>query len=291
MRIFFLSERAGGFSVNGAYLGLVDGFERSAEIDPKDGVFCTLSVPGCIPLSFCLDEAFLLDPPPQVTLYRTRRGIAVYMHSFAETDTSLSVLWQERVNGVQLTLVKQGGLQLHFQSMSDFRVISLPPRLQTCKPFPCGENILLEGETAFLLLSQSGDVLVDSEGRVTSKEDGLRAEVPFRDSAGHTAAMEWRGGKLVSCSIRSRREPTEATLALCFFESVLIGADASPFLCDALLPKAGMLREFLGDFCSVVLTEETDLIGLVYRHKPRIFDLRYFRVSLDGGKISNFSEE
>lgn len=290
MRIFFLSEKTGGLTVNGIYLGLVDGFERSVELEIEDGLLCTLSVPGCLPLSFRLDGDFLLNPPPQVAIYRTRRGIAVWMKDFCASDQTLTVLWQKRVNGCLLTLTRQGRLQLNFQSDSRFCVLPLPDRLSECEAYPCGGEILLESPNAFLLLSAEGEILADSEGRVEERGEVLRAEVPFHDAAGHTARMAWERGKLVSCSIRTRREPTEATVALCLFESVLIGADPAPYLDGSLSGKADMLREFLGKFCSVVLTEEPDLTGLVYEVRPRVFEVRYFRVTLTDGKVSNFAE-
>ena len=91
----------------------------------------------------------------------------------------------------------------------------------------------------------------------------------------------------MNCSIRAAGEPTPATFALALFESALIGADARPFLSDALAEKTSSLKEYLGDFRSVVLTGSPEKVGLVYRRKERVFDVRYYEVELTGGKISN----
>jgi len=60
--------------------------------------------------------------------------------------------------------------------------------------------------------------------------------------------------------VRTASEPQADTFAIAFFESILIGADPLPFLHETLSEKADSLREFLGDFRSVVLTEARDRV-------------------------------
>ena len=85
--------------------------------------------------------------------------------------------------------------------------------------------------------------------------------------------------------------PTAAAFALAFFETLLIGADPAPFLTPALAAKKELLRQFLGRYRAAVLTEKTDVVGLVYARKARIFDVRRFRVTLKDGKIANITAE
>lgn len=288
MRVYFLSEKTGGLFLGGLYLGLVDGFERSVELDPADGIFCEVKpFGGFLPFSFCLDEAFLRDPPPQASLYFTEQGVAVCLSGFLHADQSMHVLSQTRIGGSLLTLVRQGKLQLNLENETGFHMLELDDRLEACTPRPLRGGFLLKGENVFAQISHGGELLLFSEGTLLSEEEPLEAEVPFHDSRGHTARMKWQNGKLLSCSVLTRGEPAEATFALALFESVLLGTDARPFLTDDLAAKAERLKEFLGGFTSVALTEERDKIGLVYPRKPRVFDVRYFRVSLSENKISN----
>lgn len=287
MRVVFLAERTCALTVNGVYLGLVDGFERVCEINPEDRVFCQLSANGCIPLSFFFDVEFLLNPPPQVKLYYFEGGVAVFAQELPLADCSLKVLWQTRLGGTLLTLCRQGKLQLNVENESGFHLVELPSALEESEAYALGEQFLIEGNNSFALLSREGEMLILSEGRVLEKEFALKAEVPFHDSMGHTALCTWENGKLTECTIRTVQEPTEATKALALFESVLIGADFYPFLHETLLEKADALREFLGAFQSVVLTGKKQRVGLVYERKPRIYDVRYFLVELTDGKISN----
>lgn len=290
MRVYFLSEKTCGLSIGGVYLGLVDGFERSVELDPADGLLCELKPIGdFLPLCFRLDEDFLFAPPPSFNLYFTEEGVAVYAAQFLRADQSLKVLRQERLGGRLLTLTMQGKLQLTLDGAEGFRLVELPDALAAAEFSFRQDGYLLEAENAFALLSHSGEMLLFSEGKLLQRGEVLEAEVPFHDSLGHTAHCKWREGKLTDCTIRCSGQPTPATFALALFESVLIGADILPFLSESLLPKAASLKQYLGDFRSVVLTDRPEKVGLVYERKKGVYDVRYFSVTVEEGKISNIT--
>lgn len=287
MRVFFLSEEPCALFAGGAYLGVVDGFERSAELDPADCLFLEF-IPNSryLPVRFVFDENFLIDPPEQIELYFLENAVCIRAAGFVRADQSLTVLFQQRFQSAMLTLTLQGKLQLFFSGKTS-KLIDLPNCLSDCKAEETAFGYLLRSENAFALISFTGELLLASEGKVISKEKTLVAEVPFHDCLQHTALCEWKDGVLVSCKIRSSLPPTQATLALALFESLLIGADCVPFLTEEMREKAEFLREFLGDFCSVALCEKPDKIGLVYKRRERIFSVRYFRVETEGEKIKN----
>ena len=289
MRVYFLSEKLCSLMISGMYVGLVDGFERTAELDPADGLWCAVSPCGgeYLPFGFRFDDDFLLSPPPQAELYYTENGVAVRLCGFLRADQSLQVLRQERLGGSLLTLTMQGKLQLALENEAGFFLVDLPDGLAQCRISARREGFLLEGGQGFVLLSRTGEKLLVSEGKVLGNGDVLKAEVPFHDSMGHTALCEWTDGKLTGCAIRAAGEPAAATFALALFESALIGADVRPFLSDALAEKADTLKEYLGDYRSVVLTGDPAKVGLVYRRKERVYDVRYFSVEVTDGKISN----
>ncbi len=287
MRVFFLSEIPCALSVAGSHVGLVDGFERSVELDPSDELYCSLAPVGeYLPVGFVFNEKFLFDPPPQVKLYHAREFVAVYVCNFLHSDPSLRVIRQERIGSALLTLVRQGKLQLYFD-FGTVKIIDLPELLSDGVFEKTSEGFLLRGSRGFALISAEGELLLCQEGTVISTEGCLKAEISFHDSMGHTAICEWTEGKLTACSIRSANPPQENTFALAFFECVLIGADPAQFLTEELSSRAGVLKEYLGDFCSVVLTAEREKVGLVYERKPRVYDVRYFRIQLKDKKICN----
>ena len=290
MKVYFLSDRLSALTLNGVYLGMIDGFERSVELDPNDKIYAQIAPAGCIPLRFCIDQDFLFAPPPHIRLYYSGSDVAVYASGFLHEDQSLKVLSEEQLGGTHFTLYRQGEVYLRYEH-GRTHVIQLDDRFEKCDIREINDGYLLTGEGAFLLLGRGGNVLVRSEGEVVEAGETLKAEIPLHDSMGHSVVSEWRGGELVSSSIRAKRAPTEATYALALFESVNLGVDPAPYLHEKICHKADSLKEFLGDYLSVVLTDSPQRVGLVYERKERVFDIRYFTVTLEDGKISNITPE
>ena len=287
MRVIFLSERECILSVNGVHFGLVDGFERTAELSPDSGVICELApLSDFLPVRFRFDSGFLFSPPPQVQLYFSESSVAIYVCDFLRADQSKKPLWEEFIDGTRLTLIQQGKLRVTLENETGLHETELPDALEGCTVRSAAGGILLESNTAFVLLGRDGTVRVRSEGRVTDISP-LTAEIPFHDALGHTAICSWENDRISACTLRAAREPTASTFALALFESALIGADTSPYLHEKLLDKADALREFLGDFRSVVLTGDQSRIGLTYERRERVFEVRYFRVEIEDGKVSN----
>ena len=286
MRIFFCAEQTCAFFVNGMYLGAVDSFERSVEIDPADGVFCELKAPAYAPVRFCLDEDFLFSPPEGVELYFFGGAAGVHIKDFVRADPSLRVVWQQRIAGSLLTLCVQGRVVLNFENKEGFVQIPLPFAFERCEASAAGKHILLEGQDMFALIDEHGRLALLSEGKVTERGATVTAEVPFRDALAHVARCTYTDGRLTDCTILSVREPDEHTVALALLESVLAGFDPAPYLAPALAPKARLLREFLGNYSAVTLLQN-NVVGLIYERKPRVYDVRDFRVSTEDGKVSN----
>lgn len=286
MQVYFLAERKCILTLGGVVVGMVDTFERSVELEP-DGLSCTLTpFGGYLPVSFRIDEDFFLSPPPEVALYRLGgERFALSVSGFMRSDQSLKILWQETVNGARLTLLRQGRLFLDLQTEAGFVLVPLDDALEGCRAAPQDDGFLLYTETRFCLISRAGEVLISSEGRVVETGARLVAEVPFHDSRGHAALCEWERGELAACSLKTALPPVPQTFALALFESVLLGLDPSPFLAPELDGDA--LREYLGEFVSVVLTDEENRVGLVYPRRERIYDVRYFTVETDGRRVVN----
>ncbi len=288
MRVYFLSEKPCYLKAAGLPVGTVDGFERTAELDPADNVLLEFLCPGHHPVVCTFSEQFLFSPPEDIRLYFTKRGVAVYVAAFRPVDTALRPLAQERIGDILCTLYRQGGVQLSVQTGEGFQIVDLGDEFAGAKIYPAGDDILLEAPSAFCILDRNGTVLTKSEGTVSERGRIVTADIPFHDSLGHIARCSYEGGKLTACSILTSESPTAATYALALFETVLIGGDVLPFLAENLLEKASALGEYLGPFRSVVLGNRPEEVGLVYEVRPRVFEVRYFCVTLEeDGKISN----
>ena len=288
MKVYFLSEQPSALTLNGIYLGMIDGFERSVELDPNDNIYAEIAPAGCHALRFCIDQDFLFAPPPHVKLYYSENGVAVYAFGFVHEDQSLKVLLEEQIGGAHFTVYRQGEVYLRYEH-GRAHIVPLDDRFAKSEIREITDGYLITGAGAFLLLGRNGKVLVRSEGEIIEAGESLKAEIPFHDSMGHTVVSEWKKGELISSSIRAKRSPTEATYALALFESVNLGVDPSPYLHEKIRDKADSLKEFLGDYRSVVLTDSPQRVGLVYERKERVFDVRYFIVTLEDGKIANIS--
>lgn len=289
MRVYFLAEKTSALFLNGIYLGMIDLFERATEMDPADRIWAEICPAGdFLPVRFCFDEQFLLCPPKQVRLYFDRERLIVRVGGFLRSDCALRVLSQGREEDTLYTLCLQGKLQLNTENERGYHITDLPDAMEQSSVKGFHGCLLLQSENAFGLVDRDGTLLLSSEGRILSAEETLKAEIPFHDCMGHTAVCEWElPFRLSACSVRSAREPTAATRALALFESALIGADCTPFLHPSLKDKAGDLRGFLGDFLSVVLSDKTDEVGLVFSVRERVFEVRHFRVDTEDGLISN----
>ena len=166
MRIFFCAEQTCAFFVNGMYLGAVDSFERSVEIDPADGVFCELKAPAYAPVRFCLDEDFLFSPPESVELFFFGGAAGVHIKDFVRADPSLRVVWQQRIAGSLLTLCVQGRVLLNLESAQGFFQIPLPFSFEECAVTRAGALFLLESPSAFAVIGEDGAVRVLSDGKI-----------------------------------------------------------------------------------------------------------------------------
>ncbi|MBR2341615.1 MAG: hypothetical protein IKA72_04335, partial [Clostridia bacterium] len=76
-------------------------------------------------------------------------------------------------------------------------------------------------------------------------------------------------------------------LPYAFLESALLGLDCSAYLSDELKPKANALKDFLGDYQSVVLTKKPNVCGLIRKKCDRLFEVDEYLVELENGKIND----
>lgn len=287
MRVCFLSEKQCALTAGGAYLGIVDGFERYAEIDPADGLFIEMKPIGYKSVSFCFDEDFLFAPPRGVKLYFLRGGVAVCACDFLREEAEMRVLKEEQLGGLLLTLCVRERVTLTVRGGGGEHTVPLSDAYENARFSMAGRHLLVEGEGCFCLLTARGEVLVSSDGKVTERGVTVKAEVPFHDSMGHVGLLEWEDGVLRACVLRAPEPPKPVSYALALFESVLIGADPAPFLAESLRGRAAALKDYLGKFESVALTADPAVLGLVYPRKERVFDVRYFRVEEKDGKVEN----
>ena len=296
MKVYFLSSRPCILTLNGAYFGQTDTFERFVELSAKDNVYAKFSPQGAGDIGFFINEDLRCSAPDGCDVYLLKDGIAVYAHAFPPTDFTLQVVTQTRLEDTLVTVYKQGELQLCIDSPLGVFNAPLPPSFAFCKVFPYAHFLVLEGENTLAVFSKKAERLL-IENILSYQIDGelLHAVLPLSDRLGRTAECTWQAGEntltQTKFSLKQKESPTQDVraelLPYAFLESVLIGADFTSFLSEELLPKANTLKEFLGDFISVVLTNSPNVCALVYPKGERIFALRYFTIAIENGKITD----
>ena len=287
MNVYFFSKTPCALFADGARLGTADGFARRTQLSPADGVFCECKAAGRVPFCFFFNEDFLFAPPEGAELYFYRGDVAVCVQELPYSDPAARTVWRRTFGALTLTLRVQGRV-LPEMAGAEERTLSLPFAFERCRAEEAGGGVLLEGDGMFALLSGAGELRTLSAGRVVGRGARLTAEVPLFDCLGSVLICRYEGGVLHEGTRRSARSPDEALLPLALFESVLSGFDAAPLLSPLLAPKAALLKGYLGDLRAAVRLGD-ELVGAVYERKPRVFDVRPFRVTTEGGKVSNLA--
>ena len=296
MKIYFLSSRPCALTINGAYFGITDRFEKFADVAPKDNLFAEFLPEGALPIRFFINESLRFTPPDGCEVYLVKDGIAVYAKHFPPCDFALRPILQERFQGVLATLFRQGELQFSIERDGELFTATLPPTF-TPKSIRLESGIfLIEGNGEIAVFDERAKLLLFERVLSYTLENGeLNATLPLSDRLNRQAECVWKieNGSLERVSYVLRQsskngdDVLDDLLPFAFFESVLIGANFEEFLSDELQAKADSLREFLGDFRDVVLTPTPKEVGLVYQKAERLFEVRYFRVETENGKITD----
>ena len=295
MKIYFLSSRPCALSINGAYFGITDLFARTAELDLRDNLFAEFLPENAQPIRFFITENIRFSPPENCEVYLLPDGIAVYACDFAPTDLTFRLIKQERAGTCVATLYSQGHLYLSVQTEKNFFNAYLPPSFATAIPSFHNGLILLSTPNELIIFTQDGKRLLQEKILSFSVEDNvLTARLPLSDRLGRYADCAWELSErecrqtaftLCQANAADNGEIDEGLLAYAFFESMLIGANFDDLLDDELRTDKDKIRAFLGDFESVILTDNPTRCGLVRKKGERLFSVDYFQISIKGGKI------
>jgi hypothetical protein len=292
MRIYFLSKYPAALYVGGAYFGRVSDFERFAELDLRDGLPVRLEAERMHPLHFFLTERLPHEPPSGIDVYRLPNGLAVYAHGYQPTDVTLEPIAQTRRGECLATVYRQGGIQLALNTPKGFFNAPLPPSFCECKLFFRQGIAILQSPSEIAIFTENGRrILLERYLSAEWQDDELILQLPLSDHLKRTAICRYRFSEecaeLISYTLQQGDGNESSLLAYAFFESIRIGADFTTFLCEELISNASSVREFLGNFLSVLPTENPTECLLVYRKAERLFDVRRFAVTLEEDKITD----
>ena len=301
MKIYFLSSRTCALTLNGAFFGITNDFERFAEISLKDNFFVCFSPENATPVSFFLTENIRFQPPTGCDVYLLKDGIALYAHGFHPLDCTLRAIAQIREQDCVATVFQQGEIQLSLQSQKGFFVAPLPSCFSECELQFQNGLLFIRAPQTLAVFTQSGKRLFLEQILSHEIENGvLKVVLPLSDSLGRVAecsyALEENACVRQSFILKQSRTREGCTkenaireelIAFAFFESVLLGLEYAEMLAPCLRERAHELPSFLGAFSAVTVTDDPRVCGLVRRKGEGLFEVAYFRVETENGKITD----
>lgn len=296
MKIYFLSSRPAVLTLNGLYFGVVDGFERFADVSLSDRIFAQFIPQDGQPVGFFLTEDLRFSPPPRAEVYLLKDGIAVYVNEYPPADLTLKPITQARFDEVCVSVYQQGELQISVQSPAGFFNATLPPCFSNCTLSMHAGLLFVEGGGALAVYTQCAERLFfEKAAAYRVEENRLYATLPLSDSLKRTAECVYTLSETectrTQFTLRQQGADEtalcEALLPYAFFESVLLGVDFSYLLAEELRPDAARIQGFLGDFLAIVPTSDPLVCGLVKRKAERLYEVAYYSVQIKNGKITD----
>lgn len=291
MKIYFLSSRPCVLRLGGAYFGRVDTFERFAQITLSDNLFVEFIPENALPITFFITEEILHASPCGCETYILRDALVLYARDFSPVDHSLRPIAQISEPNCLATLFVQGEVQLSIQTPENFFIATLPPSFCQAELSFERDLVFVKGSEMLAIFNKAGERLfLEKVVSYSVDNDILSVRIPLIESLGRVADCTYTLSS-TECTrtsfrlLQARTERREELFAFAFFESVLIGAAFEEFLDDELQPKAAEIREFLGDFVFVMPTEEENCCALLYQKAERLFEAKYFTLSIKNGKI------
>lgn len=298
MKVYFLSCTPCALSVNGAYFGIVNDFEKFISAHLSDELFITLTPQNGCPVSFFLREDICFSPPENCEIYLLKDGIAIYVSHFPPSDCSLQAICQQKRENITATVYKQGEVFLSIHDGKNLFISTLPPSFCVCELFFEEKLLLLRSPTQVGVFSQTAErILLESAQDFQLENQILSLRIPLSDRLGRYANCRWRieEDQLVQTerTLLQRSEnddtPPDDLLAYALFESVLLNIDYAHLLSENLQQEKDKLRAYLGNFISISPTLSPNVCALVYKKAERLFDVREYAVDINNGKIENVS--
>ncbi len=303
MRIYFLSCKPAVLKLNGLFAGGIDLFERHIELELSDSVLAEI-VPGenLQPVNFFIDSKLLFEPPAFMDVYLMEGEALIYIREYGNKNARLEVNFQTRFCGNLITVFSQGGQYVSIEG-AEYSLIPLPEKFAKVRAEEekiSGRPVLaLYGENTLLIISEQGKRIfmneVESAAFGTTLEIVAAFETCTAAKAECTYAYDGESLTLVKSKTIETRPPEDKILHFAFFESALTCGDFSAYLSDGLKEKKGALKDYLGGYVGVCVPTESFYArcgeiyaaGLIYPKAANLFEVKYFAVDIENGKISN----
>ncbi len=302
MKFYFVSRTPAALKLNGEFAGRLDGFERSVNINLKDGVFAEACAAGKLPASFFVDDALLSSPPDFADVYLLGGGeVLVSLRALKSADMRLKIIFQTRFCGNLVTVFSQGEIYIAVEGQKYFfcalgeNFSAVEAEEKNIAGYPV---LALRGGNDIIIISHTGARIFANETTEAEFGETLNVRIPLKTCTNAAAdcvySYDGEELKLVSYKI-CENTPAENSIHIAFFENILYGGDFKKYLSAELEEHAGNLKEYLGKFTEVTVPAAgfyknrpaALAAGLCYPIKNNLFNVKYFAVDLKDGKIDN----
>lgn len=296
MKMYFLSCIPCELTLNGIFFGIVDNFERFANVNFSDKIFAKFTPQAALPVSLFLTDELLTNPPSFCEIYLLKDSVAIYIKEFPPLDYTLVPIAQQRFDESLVTVFRQGCIYLSLQTSEGFFISTLPPAFAVCDLSYHSGLFFIQAEKQLAIYTQSGKrVFLEEFIDYQIQENTLTATLPLSDSLHRVADCCWTLNKngLIQTQFNLRQNVERAEhelLAYAFFESILLGIPYQDFLDDTLLPQADKLISFLGAFVGVTLTDDPYTCGLIKTKSERVFEVVNFTITMKNNKIFDIKQ-
>ncbi|MGN0804774.1 MAG: hypothetical protein ACI4MS_05270 [Candidatus Coproplasma sp.] len=306
-KIYFLSAVSSALKLNGAYVGIIGGFEKFIQAELKEKILAEVIPDGeLLPVSFFICEELFKNPPPFLSIYLCEDEAVVYIHRFERAYKPIKVIAQANFNGILATLFCEGGrvyLNCEGERCNLYDLAESFEKACFSEVSIGGYNALaLSGDKCLCIISERGEMVFLNSVESWKAGDMLEVRVNFETCIGHYAVcrFSYDGDKMTLTDSKtfSTRDTPIKLIPFAFFESLLTHGDFAEYLSDSIKDRAEDLPSYLGEFTDVAIPHSSfyqkhgdiDAVGLVYPLSKNLFKVKYYAVDIEGGKIDNIYE-
>jgi len=295
MKTYFLSSKPCALTINGAYFGMTDLFERHAELCLKDNLFLSFTPENARPISFFLNERIRTCAPARVNVYLADRFIMLHAFDFPPLSTAFQIHAQKTFENASVSVFSQGETQCVIQTKDRTHTFVLPSAFQECEISAFQEYFFIKSPTHLAVYHENGNCLFLEETHTFSIDENgekpaFNATLPLSSALSRMLKGRWeltpdRATRTVCSLLQKNDIPQEELIGYAFLESLRLGEDPTPYLSKELVPDLDKIKNFLKGFTAVSITQVPNEYLLTYPVGERLFSLKKICVEVENSAI------
>jgi hypothetical protein len=304
MKVYILCKKEAAVKIDGQYVGVCKSDGTYIEGNVEKGSLVEIIPNGNFrPHHFIWNKQFITEKHEYMRVFQLSMAYILEVTAFPPYDSSLKIFEQTNFEGYLVTAFRLGGNYISMES-ANFALHELPPEYTSMKLITrhiCGNQLLcVQGDGRLAIIDGSGKLALECRADVVDYDgDKLKIAInpTVRLHGKITIEYNYDGSTFIEAD--KKFQPSDGSddklSAFAFFESLLYIGSCEDFLCADLLPKANMLKDFIGDFKYILpptpnLCEEspaTNAVILAYDIGENYYKLKPYALTFKEGKVEN----